>query len=126
MNRIKTVLSIVAVGAVLVLANGCAINKDNEDLLAKAGFKMMPATTKAQQEHLKTLPVHTISEVQRNGKMYFVYPDVDRKVLYVGQAEQYQKYQKLLEERSLQEQQMNTQMMNESKGFVVWGPDAWQ
>lgn len=125
MKTMTTVLSAIAAAALLTLVNGCATNKDTEDLLSKAGFKVIPATTAAQQAHLKTLPVHTISEVQHNGKMYFVYPDVDRQVLYIGQSDQYQKYQKLLEERNLQEAQMNTQMLNESPGFIVWGPSAW-
>ena len=126
MNRLKTVLGIVAAGAGLILANGCAVNKENEDLLTQAGFKTIPAATEAQQAHLKSLPVHKISQVQRNGKTYYVYPDVDRHVLYVRQAKQYQNYQKLLQERNLQEQQLNDQMLDESNGFVVWGPDAWQ
>ena len=119
-------LQIALVGAaavlVLILANGCASNKQTEDLLSSAGFKMLSATNAAQEAHLQTLPPHKISEVQRNGKMYFVYPDAGRNVLYVGQSEQYQKYQKLLEERNLEEQQMNEREIDEDTGWNAWGP----
>ena len=46
-------LFLLAVGmlTVAVLAIGCASTKTTESLLAAAGFKMMPATTPAQEAH---------------------------------------------------------------------------
>jgi hypothetical protein len=108
--------------ALLVLAGGCAGPHQTEDLLAASGFKIIPANTPEQQTHLKTLPNHKISMVQRNGKEYFVYPDAEHNVLYVGQNAQYQQYQKLREQRQLAQERANSNMLLSDPGWDVWGP----
>jgi hypothetical protein len=122
MNKLKTMLGIVVAGAMLMLVHGCATNKDNEVLLTQAGFKTIPATTDAQQAHLKSLPEHKVSVIQRKGQTYYVYPDASHNVLYVGQAEQYQRYEKLLDERNQQMQQLNQREVDEDTGWNAWGP----
>jgi len=53
--------------------------------LSAAGFNIVPATTPELQARLKAIPAHKVAMVQRDGKEYFVYPDVTQNVLYVGQ-----------------------------------------
>ena len=67
-----------------------------ESRLAASGFKVVPATTAAQQQQLSTLPAGKISVVNRNGKAYFVYPDRSQNALYVGANAQYDAYQRML------------------------------
>ena len=56
----------------------------DESQLVAAGFKVVAATTSEQQEHLQTLPPGKLTAWQRNGKHFWVYPDVAKKQLYVG------------------------------------------
>jgi len=88
-------------GALLVaalLSFGCASAPpavpDESQLLA-AGFKVVVATTVQQQEHLQTLPPGKITEWQRNGVHYFVFPDAARKQIYVGTPKEYAAYRRV-------------------------------
>jgi hypothetical protein len=122
MKKIMTVLGVVGAAAWLALATGCASTKQTEDLLSNAGFKKIPATTPAQQTHLQSLPNHKISQAQRDGKTYFIYPDASHNVLYVGQAAQYQRYQQLREKSELTEEETNQQMLKRDNDWSPWGP----
>jgi hypothetical protein len=106
-----------------VLGPGCASTKYTEDLLAASGFKQMPAATPEQQAHLRTLPPHKVSRVVRDGKTYFVYPNVKRQVLYVGTQAQYDAYQKLRQQNQMAQDQAEEATMNADAGWTAWG--AW-
>ena len=117
MKTMKTLLITTCTAALLALVSGCATTKQTEDLLSAAGFKAQPATTQAQQAHLKSLPAHKVSSVQKGGKQYFVYPDVAHNVLYVGQEAQYQEYRKL---RQQEEEQVHPADQTEFNA-ALWG-----
>jgi hypothetical protein len=122
MKKSIALLGITMAVGLLAFVTGCASVKETEDLLATAGFKKIPATTAGQQVHLKSLPNHKISQVQRNGNTYFVYPDVAHNVLYVGDAWQYHEYQKLVDEREEEAVDMDDTMPGSQAGWEVWGP----
>jgi hypothetical protein len=86
---------IIAVLAIAAIACGCASTNapppDESQLLA-AGFKVVVAKTARQQQHLQTLPPGRLTEIQRNGIHYFVYPDVARNQIYVGTPKEYSAY----------------------------------
>jgi hypothetical protein len=117
-------LSGIGAAALLALTAGCASTRQTEDLLSAAGFKSVPATTPEQQAHLKTLPARKVTVVERNGKTYFVYPDVKQNMLYVGQQAQYQQYQKLREQYQMALEQENAAEMRANEGWGMWGPWA--
>jgi hypothetical protein len=85
--------------AALALAVGCTTEKSRErtqqteNLLVAAGFKAISATTPLQQQEMHNLPPDRVSATSRNGKVYFVYPDRARQVLYVGNNNQYLAYE---------------------------------
>ncbi len=91
-------LALLGVMAMVALALGCAGTTqpapDVNQLLA-AGFKVVPAKTKEQQEHLQALPQGQLTEWQRTGKHFFVYPDVASNQLYVGTPKEYEAYRRL-------------------------------
>jgi hypothetical protein len=116
--KLAWVLSI----GLLALACGCSTTRHTEDLLAAAGFKVMPATTPEQQAHLKTLPQHKVTMVVRDGKTYYTYPDNKRQVLYVGTQAQYDAYQRLRLQNQMAEEQAQAADDNAS-GWAPWG--AW-
>ena len=119
MNRISQ-YSIIAI-ALAALAIGCATNQFTESMLSAAGFKAMPATTPQQQAHLKTLPADKVTTVVRDGKTYYVYPDKAHQMLYVGQAAQYQEYQKLRVQNQLAEEQITAAELQPDGAWNAWG-----
>jgi len=84
--------------AVTLVTSGAAAGApapiDERELL-DAGFKVLVATTKVQEEWVRKLPPGKIRPMQRTGKKYFIYPDAANKQIYVGGPEQYAAYQQL-------------------------------
>jgi hypothetical protein len=80
--------------AAIALVVGCATSpiRRTEQLLTQSGFKTVPAPTAAHQQQLQTLPLNQFSRVKRNGKLYYVFPDQARNVLYVGNKAQFHAY----------------------------------
>lgn len=68
---------------------------DTSQLVA-AGFKVIPATTAPQREHLRSLTPGTISAMERNDTPFYVYPDPANDRLYVGNRAAYQRYRSTL------------------------------
>ena len=122
-KKVRALLIVTGGVVLLALAVGCATTKQTEDLLSAAGFKIVPATSPQQRAHLATLSPHKITMVQRDGKEYFVYPDVSHNVLYVGQNPQYQQYQSLREQQQLVKEEMDTVPMSAMPDWAVW--DSW-
>ena len=92
--------SIAAAVLIAVLCTGCATAPPppappNKDQLVAAGFRVVDAKTRLQQEHLEALPQGRVSEWQRTGKTFFVYPDPAKKQLYVGTQKEYDAYRVL-------------------------------
>jgi hypothetical protein len=83
----------------MLVAIGCGTTrKQTESLLQQSGFKAMPAATPAQKKELANLPEGKISKVTQQQKVYYVYPDRSHKLLYVGKEEQYQLYERILQD----------------------------
>jgi hypothetical protein len=122
MRKTTILLAAIGIAVILALAAGCATGQ-TEDLLTKAGFKMMTATTPEQEAHLKTMPDHKLSMVQRNGKTFYVYPDIEQNRLYLGDTAEYQKYRAIIEQEKVKELEMNTDMLNgNSEAWGYWSP----
>jgi hypothetical protein len=81
------------------LALGCAgapqPAPDDSQLLLQSGFKALAVTTPEQQQHLQSLPPGKVSELQRTGKHFFVYPDRAGNRLLVGTPAEYAAYRQL-------------------------------
>jgi hypothetical protein len=120
-NTMNKLLGVIGAVALLALAAGCMTTRQTEDLLVEAGFKKVPATTPEQQAHLKTMPTHKMTTVRRDGKQFYLYPDVRRQVLYVGQPAQYQEYQKLCQQYQAAVQQTDEEIMNAEAVRSAWG-----
>jgi hypothetical protein len=85
--------------AVTLLATGGAAAATtapiDERQLLDAGFKVLVATTKVQEEWVRKLPPGKIRPMQRTGKKYFIYPDTSRNQVYVGGPKEYKAYVQL-------------------------------
>jgi hypothetical protein len=83
--------------ALSILAGGCVSEKavgQKETLLAAAGFRVVTALTSEQRWLIGSLPTDRISVITRMGKVYLVYPDPARHILYVGHETEYLDYER--------------------------------
>ncbi len=77
--------------------NEVRVRELREETLLKAGFKPVPLT-EVQEEHLQSLhQLHAgkITTIQREGKIYFIYPDFSHHRLLVGRNRQFMHYNEL-------------------------------
>jgi len=85
------------------------------------------ASTPTQEQRLKSLPPGKISTVQRNGKTYYVFPDVAHNRIYLGTPNEYQNYQQILADSKIAEQdRVGVEMAGADGGtdFDDWG--SWE
>jgi len=115
--------------ALVAGSTGCATSKDEqaaqqrekEQWLVSAGFKVIAATTPEQQQMLRTLPADRVSAVRRKGQLYFVYPVPAQNVLYLGKNSQYLDYRFLAQqprEQALVKQEVES--INRSLASPGW------
>lgn len=71
--------------------------KQTEGTLSAAGFRVVNATTPAQQEKLRALKPDQITRISRTNQIWYVYPATRQNELFVGSAKEYQIYQQLLQ-----------------------------
>lgn len=109
--------------ATCVAMTACAAQvQQKEDLLAAAGFTLVPANTPQRQAKLASLPPHKFSRQVRNGAVIFVYPDPTIcDCLYVGNQAAYDRYrQEVFQTNIANEQAMTAESYQMDWGG--WGP----
>ena len=96
-HRAKLLEVLWAVAATVFVASGAAAAtpRIDESQLLELGFKVLAATTKAQQDWVRSLPPGQIRPMQRTGKKFYIYPDAPRNQIYVGGPKEYDAYVKL-------------------------------
>ncbi len=119
----KMFQTFLAIGVLMALVSGCKTTSERENMLSAAGFKQVAANTPERQEHLKSLPRDKITPVHRNGTVYYTFPDPKNNVLYIGQEEQFQRYQKLRLQKQMADEQLSAAEMYNDAPWGVWG--AW-
>jgi len=109
-----------ALGLVLLGCTNPVQNK--EDMLAAAGFTLVPANTPERQAALSSLPPHKFVHQVRNNKVLFTYADPTIcDCLYVGDQAAYDRYRaNVFAKRIADEQQMTAQIYEMNWG--PWGP----
>ena len=91
-------------------------------MLVAAGFKTLTPKNAAQQQKLQTLKTGQVTQVQKNGKTYYVVADPSQNVVYVGGPQQYQNYQQLRAQKKLADENLEAaEMYNDAA--MNWG--AW-
>jgi len=84
-----------AMGLFVAGAAVAATPRVDEKQLLELGFKVLVATTKVQEDWVRSLPPDKVRPMQRNGKKFFVYPDATRNQVYVGGPAEYEAYRQL-------------------------------
>lgn len=103
--------------ALTVLVAGAAAAtapRIDESQLLDLGFKVLVATTKVQQDWVRSLPPSEIRPMQRTGKKFFIYPDASRNQIYVGGPAEYKAYQQLHPEEQQSAQGVKDAVAKES------------
>jgi len=102
----------VVLAIVLALGfTGCAAIRPNQTdwtqhLLTAAGFQVEPVATAEELAHLRALKPRKVVQEGTDGQMRYVYADPDVcTCLYVGDEQQYQKYQTLKVQKEIAERQ---------------------
>jgi hypothetical protein len=92
------VVSVMVAGAAGAAAPAPPV--DEAELLG-LGFKVLVATTTAQQDWVRRMAPGQIRAMQRTGKKYFLYPDASRNQVYVGGPKEYDAYRQLYPQSKL-------------------------
>jgi hypothetical protein len=120
--KMITSMSAILSAAALLVASGCCSTGQKENMLSAAGFKALPANSPQREEHLKSLSDDGLTTVNLNGHNYFVFPDWDQSVLFVGQERQYEQYQKMRLQNQLPEAGVETATVDDYwPGWGAWG-----
>jgi hypothetical protein len=109
--------------AVCATVSACAAQVQNkEDMLAAAGFTMVPANTPQRQASLSSLPPHKFVRQVRNNVVVYTYADPTIcDCLYVGNQAAYDRYREnVFVKHIADEQQMTAQIYEMNWG--PWGP----
>jgi hypothetical protein len=109
--------------AACVALTGCAAQvTQKEDLLAAAGFTLVPVNTPQRQASLATMPPHKFVHQVRNGAVIFTYADPTIcHCLYVGNQAAYDRYRQDVFAKNLaNEQQMTAEAY--PMDWSGWGP----
>ena len=107
----------------LVLAGCAAIEKaergGTEQMLAAAGFNVLPANTPQRQASLAELKPYVISRQFRAGQPIYVYPDSEGSFAYIGDQAAYDRYQNLVVQQQISDQNLMAAQMASMPG--MWG-----
>jgi hypothetical protein len=120
MLRVRSTLLLFA-ACVAVSACTSEVVQNKEDLLAAAGFRLVPANTPQRQASLRALPPHKFVHQVRNNAVVFTYADPTIcDCLYVGNQAAYDRYrQNVFVKNIADEQQMTAQM--DQMDYGPWG-----
>jgi hypothetical protein len=123
---------IVIAASIVGALSGCATPMqratETNDLLAAAGFHIVPVTSDAQRVQLKTLPPNRVVQQNKNGKVVFLYADPYAcGCLYIGDEQAWDNYKReQLQQKFLDQERMNAEMNeNAAWNWGMWGPGWW-
>ncbi len=128
MNRSFKLLRAISALALLTIIIGCTTTDTGKtDMLAAAGFKLIPANTPEKQKLLATLEPGKLTLITWKGKQFYVEPDGTNPQAYVGTPTEYQSYQQLRLAKQMSNDNLMAAQMNQSamNNWNVWGPGLY-
>ena len=84
-----------AASALMTDAAAAATPTDEPNELLSLGFKVLVATTTAQQDWVGRMAPGQMRAIEVTGKKYFLYPDAPGNQVYVGGPKEYDAYKQL-------------------------------
>jgi len=116
-------VSVPAVIGLCIGLSACVTQRveHREDMLAAAGFTLVPANTPQRQASLKALPPHKFVRQLHGDTVMYVYADPTIcDCLYMGDQAAYGRYRENVFLSHIAEEQQMTAEMNQNA--MVWGP----
>jgi hypothetical protein len=117
-----------------LLFGGCAAiekaNRENtERLLSAAGFQPNPANTASRRDSLASLAPYEVQRKLRGDEFYYVYADPEQNLVFIGDQKAYGKYQELLIQQEISNENMTAAQLNMSAAqqwndWAFWGSPA--
>jgi hypothetical protein len=117
---VLVIRSALASVAVCISMSACTNPVQNkEDMLAAAGFTLVPANTPQRQLSLTAMPPHKFTHQLRNNVVIFTYADPTIcDCMYVGNQAAYDRYRQEVFAKNIANEQQMTAQMNQ----MDWGP----
>src|SRR6266481_5949402 len=129
MKQVFSRFNIFAAMAVVALSVGCTTTQtqtqNKENLLIAAGFKVIIPKTAVHQQKLQSLPAGKVSLVQKDGQIYYVFPDAPNNQAYVGGPQQYQTYKQLRLANQLSNENLEAAEMRQDAEMNLGGWGGW-
>lgn len=127
MTQIHRAFKILASITCAALAVSCATDdlKDQKNLAAAAGFKVITPVKPDQVALLPTLPKDHVTKISYHGKTYYILPDAENHKAYVGGPAEYQTYDQLRLQKQLNDAENQAEQLDhmETLNQMNWG--AW-
>jgi hypothetical protein len=121
----KYTAALAALGLCIAVAACTAAVQNKEDMLAAAGFTIVPANTTQRQAALAAMLPHKFSQQTRNGRVLFVYADPTIcDCLYISDQAAYDRYRANVFAKNLANEQQFTAQINEMN-WGAWGAGWW-
>ena len=97
--------------------------QSKENLLSAAGFQMKMADNPERQAHLQSLTQRKLVPHEKDGKVYYTFANAKSGQLYVGNAQNYQRYQELAAQQKMAREEFIAAEMNEDAAmdWDMWG-----
>lgn len=113
---------VLVVLTLVIAVSACSQVQNKEDMMAAAGFTIIPANTPQRQAELAKMPPHKFVQQLHNNTLMFVYADPTIcGCLYVGNQTAYDHYRaNAFVQQVVNEQEMTAQM--NSFDWGPWGP----
>lgn len=112
--------------AVCAAVSACSPVQSKEDMLAAAGFTLVPANTPQRQASLSALPPHKFVHQVRSNTVVFTYADPTIcDCLYVGNQAAYDRYRQDVFAQNIANEQEMTAQINNQMDWGSWGPGWW-
>jgi hypothetical protein len=121
-NAMPGIRSALVLFAACVAVTACNQVQNKEDMLAAAGFTLVPANTPQRQASLASLPPHKFARQVRNNVVVYSYADPTIcDCLYIGNQAAYDRYRQEVFAKNLANEQQMTAQINEMN-WGPWGP----
>jgi uncharacterized protein YceK len=115
--------------ACLATLSGCATIRGHqaattEQLLAAAGFQMLPVDSPERASDLASMPPLKIVARSHDQRIAYTYADpVKCHCVYVGGPKEYSAYQRLVVEKEMEQERLWEEQ--QAMDWAVWGPHWW-
>ena len=121
--KLCSILTVVLLAPLCALLTNCSSSGSSatESLLSASGFRPKSPETAQQIALYNQLPSYKVQRGKMGDKYFYAYKDEKQGIAYVGNEEQYQKYQQLATQRRIALDQRRAAEMNRDMAYGWYG-----